>query len=323
MSVLILGPNEVDDLITMDLAIEAVQAAFIGLASGHVHNNMRQREIVKKSVLNTMIASDQDTGYFGLKAYTTVLGHGHMVVLLFRIDNGELEAIIATPKLGATRTGAATGVATNWLSRPNSKVLTIIGAGRQAEAQVEAVLSVRDLQQIRVVDKNSTRMDTFAQRLKSKYSIDIVTHGDVSQAVQGADIIVTVTTSADPILKGEWLEKGTHVNAVGSNRPTARELDGQVLKLADRIVTDSIEQAHIESGDLLLAINEGCIEWDDVIELSEVVGKRIEGRKTSESITVYKSLGIAAEDICTAAAVLAEARKTGKGVEMEMLPPIK
>jgi ornithine cyclodeaminase/alanine dehydrogenase-like protein (mu-crystallin family) len=285
----------------MSAAIEHVERAFRQLADGTAINHPRRRVILPTgSVLHYMAAGTPD--YFGLKAYSTNPKSGaHFTVLLYRASDGIPVAEIEANYLGQIRTGAASGVATKYLARENSSVLGVIGSGFQAETQVAAIAAVRPIRLVRTWSRNPERCQTFARKIAKQSQFEVQVTDSARDAVAEADVVVTATSARDPVLEADWIPAGAHINAVGSNRIDRRELPGDLIYLKANLVTvDSAEQSHAESGDLMIPLKENPELHYNAVELSEVIAGRKPGRAHDREITIFKSNGLAAEDIAVA-----------------------
>ena len=257
-----------------------------------------------------MAAADAELGVSGLKTYATFDGRLVAAVLLFAFDRPELLAIVEADLLGRLRTGGASAVAARQLARPGAHTLGVIGAGRQAETQIACIRAVLPgLEQPVVYARDPTRLAAFCKRVGAEPA-------DYNREAAEADVVVTATTSPDPVLRGEWLRPGALVCAVGANRIEARELDNEVLARATFVCCDSREQARLEAGDLVEPVDRGVLDWLEVHALSEVVSGELVGRQHDDDIVLFKSLGIAAEDLAMASLVLERARERGLGVEL-------
>jgi ornithine cyclodeaminase/alanine dehydrogenase-like protein (mu-crystallin family) len=307
---LYLTEAEVAELFTPAEAIVAVEECFQRIARGSIQNVPRTRVQVEDGVFAIMAAADSELGLAGLKSYTWLPGGTPFVVVLFDLKSAELHAVIEADKLGQLRTGAASGVAAKYLARPGASTLGVIGCGWQAESQV---LCIREacpsIERTIVYCRNEQRLKAFCEQVGAEPG---ETHRDAGEQ----DVVVTVTTSKDPVLRGEWLKPGALVCAVGANEPNARELDNAVIERASFICCDSREQARQESGDLIEPVQQGLLDWLEVHELHEVVAGEVAGRGSDEDIVVFKSNGIAAWDVAAGAAVVARARERGVGREL-------
>ncbi len=316
---LFLTESDVKSILTMPLALEAVENSFLRLADGSALLHPRARlHLPGKSYLHYMAAADSVSGYMGLKIYTSAKEGLRFLILLFSVETGELLAQLEADYVGQMRTGAASGYATRLLARENAKTLGIIGTGLQARTQVEAISHARKIDRVSVFGRDQQRREKFAADMSAKLSIPVNAVSSAEQAVRDHDIVVTSTTSATPVVEGRWLAPGTHLNAIGANFPQKRELDAETIRRCDLIVADSREQSKLESGDLLQMYADDQRRWSAVIELADIASGKIAGRTRDDQITLFKSNGIAIEDIVVAGKIyeLAKERGVGKTVDM-------
>jgi alanine dehydrogenase len=292
-------------------AVPIVEESFRRLAAGEVVNQPRLRLPLDGGALALMAAVDRGLGLAGVKTYSAVAGSAAFVVVLFDAHRGDCVGVIEANALGRLRTGAASAVAAKHLARPGSQRLGIIGCGFQAETQVACIrAAVPTLDQVAAYCRTGAMLTDFCARVGAR---EAETH---REAVAGSDIVVTATTSKDPVLRGEWLRDGALVCAVGANHPSRRELDNVVLERATFVCCDSREQARRESGDLIESVEHGVLDWLEVHELQDVVGGEIRGRQSDDDIVVFKSNGLAAWDVAIGAAALERARERGVGTEL-------
>ena len=316
---LLLTEADVKGILTMPMAIAAVEESFRRLSSGDAIVHARQRlHIPGKSYLHYMAAADAAGGYMGLKIYSSAKEGLRFIVPLFNVTTGDLAAIIEADFLGQVRTGAASGVATRLMSREDSRVVGIIGTGLQARTQLEAVAAVRKLGEVRVCGRDANRRERFVAEMSSRLKVPVESAANAEDAVREADIVITSTTSTNPVVEGRWLKKGTHINAIGANFPQKRELDAEAVERCDVIAVDSREQSKLESGDLIHVFGEGGERWSRVTEMADIVVGKAPGRTSPEQITLFKSNGIAIEDIVVAGQIyeLARQRKIGREIPM-------
>ena len=314
---LLLTEADVRGLLTMPMTLSAVEEAFRHLADGAARVHPRRRlHLEGFSYLHYMAAADGAGGYEGLKIYTSSRDGLRFMIPLFRAKTGELLAILEGDYLGQMRTGAATGLATKLLAREDARVVGIVGTGLQAKTQLEAISAVRKIQRILVFGRDTERREKFAREMSAKLRVPVEPVSSAERAVRETDIVVTVTTSSTPVLEGRWIAAGAHINAVGANFPQKRELDSETVMRADRIFVDFCEQAKMEAGDLIQSFEQAPARWDSVKELAQLVAGRTEGRTSRDQITLFKSSGIAIQDVVTAGRVyeLALERKVGKEV---------
>lgn len=311
---LYLSEDDVLATLSMSKAIELVDAAFHRLADRTAINHPRRRVILPTgSVLHYMAAGMPE--YFGIKVYSTNPKSGaHFEVLLYRAEDGMPLATIEANHLGQLRTGAASGVATKYLAREDASVAAIIGSGFQARTQLEAIANVRKLREVRVWSRNPEKRTAFAQRCGAKLGLDVRAVETAQQCVECADIVTTATNSRQPVIETAWIAPGTHVNGSGSNWADRRELPADLIfGRAAVVAVDSVEEAKMESGDLLIPMHETGHDMFPGVELAEIVAGLRPGRVNADQITVFKSNGLAVEDIAVAGYVYEEAVRRGIG----------
>jgi len=315
---LVLREQDVTELLDIETAIAAVEEVLRDQAEGQATNRPRYRVAMPASQLHVMAAGDKRLGVTGLKAYTASRKGARFLVLLYDAENGDLLAMIAADRLGQMRTGAASGVATKYMSRADATTVGIYGTGWQAESQLMAVCAVRQIKSIRAYGRNAERCAAFARKMTSLLGVDVTAASSPEEATRGQSIVITATSAREPVLKGEWIEPGTHLNVVGSNFLSKAEVDVETIRRASVIAVDSIEQSRIEAGDLMPAIERGVIRWESVTELGRIVAGRDRGRVSDDDVTLFKSNGIALEDISTALRVYNLARERGIGESIEL-----
>ncbi len=316
---LLLTEDDVRELLTMPMAIEAVQQAFLGMDHDtFVLHSRRRFHLPNKGFLHYMAAADLAGGYEGMKIYSYAGGVVRFLVLLYRWDTGELVAMIEADFLGRVRTGAASGLATRFMARGDARTVGIIGTGSQAPAQIEAVCAVREIERVRVFGRHEDRKRKFAERMTERLGVPVEPADSAEAAVRDADIVITMTTAAHPVIEFSWLAPGAHVNAAGSNQAHKSEIDAETVRRAGVIATDSIEQAKVEAGDLIQAFGEDAGAWSRVSELARIVGGETPGRHDRSELTVFESNGVAIEDIAVAARIYELARARGMGRELAL-----
>jgi ornithine cyclodeaminase/alanine dehydrogenase-like protein (mu-crystallin family) len=305
---------EVQQVLTMPMALAAVEEISRKQATGEVVNHPRRRfELRSGGFFHYMAAADFSAGFLAMKQYTFVRGTMRFLVPLYEIASGDLVAMIEADYMGQLRTGAASGVATKYLARRDATVAAIIGTGGQAKTQLEAIAAVRKLASGRVYGRNADRRKRFAEEMSKRIGVPVEPADSSSEAARGAQIICTATTASQPVLHGADLSSGIHINAIGANHAHKRELDDEAVAAADVIVVDSIEQSRQEAGDLIIAFKGDEICWTGVKKLSEVVAGKASGRTSDTEVTLFKSNGIAAWDLAVAMRVYALAREKGLG----------
>jgi ornithine cyclodeaminase/alanine dehydrogenase len=305
-----LAEADVAALLSPAEAVDVIDACFRRMAEGVVENRPRYRLGLDGGMLAVMAASDLGLGYAGAKVYAGFRSGARFEVLLFRTDAPELVAVIDADKLGQLRTGAASGVAARYLARSGATTLGVIGCGWQAESQVACIrAALPGIERVVAYCRTAASLRDFCARNDAE-------PGESAQDVAACDIVVTVTGSSSPVLRGDWLREGALVCAVGANDGRRRELDNEVLARATFVCCDSVEDAKLESADLIEPIAAGVLDWLEVYELEDVVAGEIQGRVSDEDIVVFKSNGLAAWDVAVAAAVVERARERGAGREL-------
>jgi alanine dehydrogenase len=310
MSVLILTEDDVRRLLTMEMALEAVEQVLRKQALEEAQNVPRARTQTDHAMLHVMSGSAKTLGVMGYKAYTTTKKGAAFHVGLFDGKTGALSALIQADHLGQVRTGAASGVATQYMARHDAEEVGLFGTGKQARTQLLAVCKVRHVQ---VYSPNDEHRRQFAHEMRDLCQCEIDPVPRPELAAQDKDIVITATSSREPVLSGNWLAEGTHLNVIGSNFLGKAEVDAVAVRRCESIIVDSKDQARIEAGDFAQALEEGSIHWADVHELGQVIVGRFTGRAHPQDVTMFKSLGIALEDIAVAGKVYAKAVETGAG----------
>ena len=331
MEVLVLNGEQVAELMPMPECIKVMRDALAALARGEALVPLRtvMRVPGVSGFLGLMPGyisprAGQE-GALGMKAVSVFPGNAQRgidthqgAVLLFEADTGRLSALMDGAAITAIRTAAVSGVATDVLARRDASELAILGAGVQARTHIEAIAAVRPLRRVRIWSRNAEHAAALAAELRRRFGFPIEAAPSAEAAVREADIVATVTASPEPILKREWLKEGAHINAVGSSIPTSREIDTATM-VAARLFVDRRESALAEAGDLLIAMGEGAVKGDHVqAELGEVIIGKNPGRRSPRELTLFKSLGLAVEDVASAAYIARRARATGTGQTVTM-----
>jgi ornithine cyclodeaminase/alanine dehydrogenase-like protein (mu-crystallin family) len=307
---LYLTESEVAGLLTPADALEAVEGSFRRMAAGEVDNKPRHRHRLEGGAFAVMSAVDHGVGFAGLKSYAWLPNGTPFVVCLFDLQRAELAAVIEADKLGQLRTGAASGVAAKFLAREGAGTLGVLGCGWQAESQVQCIReAVPTIEHVVAYCRTEERLEEFCRRVGAEA-------GETHRDAGAHDVVVTATTSRDPVLRGEWLKDGALVCAIGANDRRSRELDNVVLERAAFVCCDSIEQARLESGDLIEPVEQGILDWLEVHELHEVVAGEVQGRQADQDVALFKSNGLAAWDVAIGALALERAREQGVGREV-------
>lgn len=327
MKILVINQTEVTQLLPMPACIALMRTALQALARGEAILPLRpvMRLPEKGGALALMPAYLGSIDAMGVKIISIYPGNlgtaydSHPgMVLLFDAQHGQPLAMMDAGEITAVRTAAVSAAATDALARQDASVLAIMGSGVQASTHLEAILAVRPVRQVRVWSRSADNARRFVERAVQKFDCDIIAASSAKQAVEGADIVCTVTSSAQPVVLGEWLSAGAHVNAVGSSTPNARELDTTAVVRA-RLFVDRRESALNEAGDFLIPVSEGVIDEGHIVgELGDLFLGRITGRESDEQITLFKSLGLAVEDVAAAHHIYHQALEQGIGTWVEL-----
>ncbi len=316
---ILLREADVRAVLTMSLALEAVEEGFRRLAQGNAILHSRQRlQVPGIGFLHYMAAGDLTTGYAGLKIYTSARGALRFLVPLVRPQTGELVALLEADYLGQVRTGAASGIATRYMARADARTVGIVGTGLQARTQLEAMVAVRRIERVRAFGRDPGRRAQFAREMAERLGVRVEPVSSAEDAVRTVDIVITATDASKPVVEGRWLRPGVHINAIGANFPQKRELDDEAVRRADFIAVDSRQQSKLEAGDLILSFGEQEDRWASVRELADIVSGRMPGRSDDRQITLFKSNGIAIEDIVVAGRVVELAQERGLGERVEL-----
>jgi alanine dehydrogenase len=307
---LFLSESDVKELLSPAEAVEAIEGSFLRMAAGAVEVVPRRRLKLEEGRLADMAAADLELGYAGAKVYSGFADGATFVVALFAAARPELVALIEADHLGRLRTGAASGVAAKYLAREGATTLGVIGCGWQAETQVSCVrAAVPSVEQVVAYCRTERNLKAFCKRVGAEPA-------ESNREAAAQEIVVTITSSRDPVLRGEWLAPGALVCAAGANNPASRELDNVVLERATFVCCDWKPQARIESADLIEPIGQRVLDWLEVHELHEVVAGELPGRQAPDDIVLFKSNGIAAWDVAIAAAAVDRARERGIGTAL-------
>ena len=307
---LYLRESDVTALLGPSDAVEVVESCFRRMAAGDVQIAPRRRLRLPEGALADMAAADAGEGLAGGKLYAATTQGTTFVVCLFDSLSSELACVIEADRLGRLRTGAATGVATRFLAKSGARTLGVLGCGQQAVTQVECVrAAMPTIEQVVAYCRTPERLATFCEHVGAAPA-----EGHHEAAAQ--DVVITITTSRDPVIRGEWLQPGALVVAAGANVASRRELDNVVLERASFVCCDWLEQARIESGDLIDPVEAGVLDWLEVHELHEVVAGEVIARHSDSDVIVFKSNGIAAWDVALGAEALRRARESGVGVDV-------
>lgn len=327
MKVLILNQSEVRELLPMDECMDVMADTLKTLTEGNAILPLRHVMWLPEKVgaLGTMPSYLGGIGMMGLKVISVFPGnHGteydsHIgTVMLFETKHGQLLAIVDASEITAIRTAAVSGVATRVLAREDASDLTIMGSGIQAASHLSAMLVARKIKRVRIWSRDADHAKAFAKREAQRHDIEIEAIADAQRSVEGADIICTTTAAPKPILQGAWLRAGAHINAVGSSIPFTRELDTAAM-VKSKLFVDRRESTLNEAGDFLIPKKEGAIDDDHIKgEVGEVLLGKVSGRSSNDEITLFKSLGLAVEDVASAHHVYTKALQRNAGLAVEL-----
>ena len=315
---LFLTENDVKQVLTATMALEAVESAHRDLALGLAQDTPRARTRLPQTVLHILQGALPAQGVLGYKAYTSNRSGNRFLVHLFDAASGSLLAVIEADYMGMIRTGAASGVAAKWLARPDAKVAGVFGAGWQAEGHVRAICAALPFERVKVFGRKADKLAAFCERMREVTGVAIVPAASAEEAVRGSDLIGTVTTAAQPLFEADWLSPGTHINAAGSNALIRQEVSEATLRRASLIAVDAVPTALAEAGDLLPLIEKGRLHARQLVELGDIITGKQQGRTSVDQITVFESQGMAIQDLAVALRVLAAAQEAGLGIELPL-----
>lgn len=315
---LFLTENDVKKLLTVDIALSGVEMAHRELAEGQALDTPRARTRLPQTALHILQGALPGMGILGYKAYTSNRSGNRFLVHVFDAASGRLRGIVESDYLGMIRTGAASGLASRLLARPDVRVAGVFGAGWQAEGHVRALCRVLSLDVVKVYSRRADRLADFCARLSELTGVSVVPAASAEETVRGSGVVGTVTTAAHPLFEAEWLEPGTHINAAGSNALVRQEISEAVVRLCDPVVVDSVPTALAEAGDLLPLLEKGRLHARRLIELGDVLIGRHQGRTSNEQITLFESQGMAIQDLAVAGMLLELAHAQGLGCELPL-----
>lgn len=310
---LFLTEEDVKQVLTMPMALEAVESAHRDLSLGQAQDTPRARSRLPQTVLHILQGALPAQGVLGYKAYTSNRSGNRFLVHLFDAATGVLQAIIQADYMGMMRTGAASGVAAKWLARQDAKVAGVFGSGWQAEGHVKAICTAMSLERVKVFGRKADKLADFCARMTERTGVQVVPAASPEETVRGSDIVGTVTTAATPLFEADWLESGAHINAAGSNALIRQEVSEAAVRRCALVCVDSVPTALAEAGDLLPLLEKGRLHQRQLVELGDIIIGRRSGRTVPEDITLFESQGMAIQDLAIAVRVLAAARERGLG----------
>lgn len=307
---------DVAELLDMETTIDALEEAFKARARGEAFNSPRSRLPIGRGSYNFMAASWPEKGIAGHKSYAAGPGGISFHVAMYSTQGDGLLLLTEANRLGQIRTGAASGVATRHMANSGELTVGVIGSGYQARTQLEAIAAACKVTSAKVFSRNEDNRNRFANRMSERLGITVDPVGSSPECAEGVDVLVAITSAADPVITGDMLAPGMHVNAAGNNSWLKRELDTASIVKCDVIAVDDVDQAKYECGELMRAAETGRFSWDNAIPIHDVVAGNRPGRTTPEDITLFESQGLALEDLAAADIIYKRAKERGIGVSL-------
>lgn len=317
MSAIYISESEASSLINMNNTLQLVEEAFSAYGKGKAFGLPRQRMRIRKGALHMLPGAIPYKGVIGFKAYTSFRSGLIFKTHLYSAETGEPLAIVDSNEIGRLRTGAASGIATKYFARKDAETVFIYGSGFQAQAQLEAVCTSIPVKKVYCTSRNQENAVEFAQKMSNSLNIPVIASADINEDLLASDIIITITTSNNPLFDGKQpLKKGVHINAAGSNALIRAEIPEKVIENAEYVIVDSKEVAEIECGDILPSLEKGRLHWNKIIELGEVVAGVRQGRTENEGISIFESQGMGLLDIACAEFIYRKALEKGIGTTL-------
>lgn len=313
---LFLTEAEVTGLLDMNLALEALDDVFRARSAGEVRNEPRHRLPVGGGSYHFMAATWPARGIAGHKSYVAGGFGVSFHVMLYSTTGEGLLAVFEANRMGQVRTGAASGIATKYMARANASTVGIIGSGYQAETQLEAVCALRDITDVKVFSRTAEKREKFAVTMSERLGVNVVAVDSREAAAEGMDVLVAVTSSVEPVITGDMVQPGMHINAAGNNSWMKRELDTAAIVKADLVACDDIDQTRMECGELMRAAETGHFAWESLVRLDRIVAGLRTARSSDNDITLFESQGVAFEDLATCARLYELALEQGIGTQL-------
>lgn len=311
-----LTDNDVKELVALPRVLDLVESAWRARSLGEACDIPRSRAQVSGGILNMLKATAPSLGFIGFKYYYSTKTGATRHVHLINAETGRLEAIIEADWLGSMRTGAASGIATRHLARKNPTTLGQIGSGAQAATQIAAVHHASGIAKVKVFSRTTSQLIAFCAAVSSDLQIEVTPASSAEEAVSGADVVNVITRSATPVMNGDWLEPGQHINAAGSNALNRQEVDQRSIERCDLIAVDARATAANECGDLAPLVKQGKLHWEDLTEIGDVITAKAAGRTSERQISLFESQGMGLQDLYVAAEVLKIARERNAGIDL-------
>lgn len=313
---LYLNQPDLEQLVSMPMALEVVESAWRDRALGLTSEATRSRTQAPEGILNILAAASPPLGYIGFKYYYGTKTGATKHIHLINVKTGHLEAVVEADWLGSMRTGAASGVATRHLAGKQPVTLGQIGSGGQAATQISAVHHAVGVSRVKVFSRTRDKLVAFCKAMAAELGMDVVPAESAEDAIRDADVVNLITRSATPVLKGEWLAPGQHINAAGSNALNRQEIDQQAVERSDIVAVDAHVAAENECGDLAPLVRQGKLAWGDLIEIGEIIAGKAAGRTNDRQISLFESQGMGLLDLYIAVAALKMARERKAGVRL-------
>lgn len=311
-----LNDSDVKQLISMPQVLELVECAWKARSLGQASDIPRSRAQVAEGMLNMLMATAPELGFIGFKYYYVTKTGATRHIHLINVKTGRLEAVIEADWLGAMRTGAASGIATRYLAKKKSSTLGQIGSGGQAATQIAAIHHAVGIKKVKVFSRTRARLVEFCDAVSAELNIEVTPADSAESAIQGADVVNVITRSKTPVMSGEWLKPGQHINAAGSNAIDRQEIDQKAVERCDLIAVDARGTAENECGDLAPLVEQKKLYWKDLTEIGDVITARVTGRTDDQQISLFESHGMGLQDLYVAAEVLKIAREKRAGIDL-------
>lgn len=318
MSVLYFTEQEVNDLLGMPLAIETMERAFRALAEGEAHNVPRVRAKGTGIVLHSMCAAADYLGLVGWKQYTTTRHGARFHVGLYEQDTGELIALVEADRFGQLRTGAVTALAAKLLACEGADQVGLIGTGWQAESQLAAVAAALPIKRAFCYSRDESKRNDFAVRMQAELKIEVTATQSPRDAVSERPVVITATNSRQPVIQADWIAPKTFIAAVGSNWLEKAEIDVATIQRCGAVVCDSIACCQNEAGDFTSALEEGAFRWEQAVDLAQVVAGNVELDQSGDGLVLFKSVGMAIEDVALGGELLRLAKSANAGRQIDL-----
>jgi alanine dehydrogenase len=313
-----LTDDDVKQLISMPQVLDLVERAWKDRSLGQASDIPRARAQVKEGMLNMLMATAPSLGFIGFKYYYVTKAGATRHIHLINTNTGRLEAIIEADALGSLRTGAASGIATRYLAKKKLSTLGQIGSGGQAATQIAAIHHAVGIEKVKVFSRTRDKLVAFCNAVSSELKIEVMPADSAEAAIRGADVINVMTRSKTPVMSGDWLEPGQHINAAGSNALERQEIDPRSVERCEIITVDARGTAQNECGDLAPLVDQGKLSWNDLTEIGDVLTAKAVGRTNDQQISLFESHGMGLQDLYVAAEVLKIARERKAGIDLLM-----